>query len=187
MSAEGGRTRDIGNEIVVRDDFPNDNVGYPSSVLVEPGLVFIAYYGEDEGVTGIEGSFVTVWSGIRLNGEATSQAASLVAQQWHCGGRVEPRAGPAGFRDELGGPPRGVRLRRPKLQVPTTPGTESRGARRTYWSPHNSLNQVAGMANARLEDLALVTLARGRLAELARELGWVCRPITSAGFKAWQE
>jgi hypothetical protein len=59
ISADGGQTWNITTELVLRDDCPNANVGYPSSVLVRPGWVFTAYYAEDpDGVTGIHG---TVW------------------------------------------------------------------------------------------------------------------------------
>lgn len=61
VSVDGGTTWDIGHELVVRDDFPNGNLGYPSSVLVSPGRVFTTYYGEDaDGVTCIQGSYYSV-------------------------------------------------------------------------------------------------------------------------------
>ena len=56
MSADGGRTWDIANELVVRADFPNADLGYPTSVQLEDGRVFTAYYGQHEGVTCILGS-----------------------------------------------------------------------------------------------------------------------------------
>jgi len=61
ISPDGGETWDIVNEIVLRDDLPNGNLGYPSSVLVAAGRVFTTYYGEDkEGVTFIQGTFYDV-------------------------------------------------------------------------------------------------------------------------------
>jgi hypothetical protein len=57
LSADAGRTWDIAEELVVRGDLPNTNLGYPSSVLVAPGRVFTVYYAEDgEGVTCIQGT-----------------------------------------------------------------------------------------------------------------------------------
>ncbi|HVI85960.1 MAG TPA: sialidase family protein, partial [bacterium] len=60
LSADGARTWDIGREIIIRADLPNRNLGYPSAVLQTPGRVFTAYYAEDRGVTGIQGSFFSV-------------------------------------------------------------------------------------------------------------------------------
>jgi sialidase-1 len=45
-------------EITVRDDFPNDNLGYPSVIEYAPRRFFTAYYGEDDsGVTCIQGTY----------------------------------------------------------------------------------------------------------------------------------
>src|SRR5437588_263345 len=61
ISEDGGRTWDARGELILRDDLPNRNLGYPSSVLVEPGRVFTAYYGEDaHGVTCIQGCAFSV-------------------------------------------------------------------------------------------------------------------------------
>jgi hypothetical protein len=60
ISADGARTWDIGREIIIRADLANRNLGYPSAVLQTPGRVFTAYYAEDRGVTGIQGSFFIV-------------------------------------------------------------------------------------------------------------------------------
>ena len=61
ISEDGGRTWDASSELILRDDLPNRNLGYPSSVLVEPGRVFTAYYGEDaHGVTCIQGCAFSV-------------------------------------------------------------------------------------------------------------------------------
>ena len=50
-----------GDEIIVRDDFPNGNLGYPSLIEYAPGKLFSAYYGEDaEGVTCIQGTYFSV-------------------------------------------------------------------------------------------------------------------------------
>lgn len=61
VSADGGRTWDIGGELVIRNDLPTADLGYPSSVAVTPGRVFTVYYGADaDGVTGIQGSWLEV-------------------------------------------------------------------------------------------------------------------------------
>jgi hypothetical protein len=47
-----------GPEIVLRDDLPNDNLGYPSVIEYAPGRFFTAYYGEDDaGLTCIQGTY----------------------------------------------------------------------------------------------------------------------------------
>ncbi|MGH2532996.1 MAG: sialidase family protein [Thermomicrobiales bacterium] len=56
LSEDGGNTWNIAHELVLQGDLPNANLGYPSSVLAEPGRVFTTYYGEDHaGVTCILG------------------------------------------------------------------------------------------------------------------------------------
>ncbi|HYM69533.1 MAG TPA: sialidase family protein [bacterium] len=61
ISPDGGVTWDIGRELVLRDDLPNADLGYPSSVLVSPGRVFTVYYGQDRGgVTHIQGQHYAV-------------------------------------------------------------------------------------------------------------------------------
>jgi hypothetical protein len=59
VSEDGGRT--WGPELVVRDDLPTPNLGYPSVIEYAPGKLFTAYYGEDaEGVTCIQGTYFEV-------------------------------------------------------------------------------------------------------------------------------
>ena len=59
MSDDSGRT--WSEEIVIRDDLPNDNLGYPSAIEYEPGRLFTVYYGENsEGVTCIQGTYFAV-------------------------------------------------------------------------------------------------------------------------------
>jgi hypothetical protein len=59
ISEDGGRS--WGPEIVIRDDLPNDNLGYPSVIEYAPGRLFTAHYGEDsDGVTGIHGTYFEV-------------------------------------------------------------------------------------------------------------------------------
>ena len=56
LSGDGGATWDIGREMILRDDLPNGDLGYPSSILASPGRVFTVYYGRDgEGVTHVQG------------------------------------------------------------------------------------------------------------------------------------
>ena len=48
-------------ELVLRDDLPNGNLGYPSVIEYLRGHFFAAYYGEDlEGVTCIQGTYFTI-------------------------------------------------------------------------------------------------------------------------------
>ncbi len=59
VSPDEGET--WGPEIVIRDDLPNENLGYPSVVEYAPGKLFVVYYGEDEGgVTCVQGSYVVI-------------------------------------------------------------------------------------------------------------------------------
>ena len=43
-SYDDGETWDMANRRVIRDDFANMDIGYPSSVLLPDGRVFTAYY-----------------------------------------------------------------------------------------------------------------------------------------------
>ena len=50
LSRDGGVTWDIENEIVLRDDAPNGDLGYPATVEIEPGELLTIYYQvENEG------------------------------------------------------------------------------------------------------------------------------------------
>lgn len=58
LSADGGHTWQIDDEIVIRDDMPNDDLGYPVTIEYEPGSLFTVYYGRDtEGVTHLQASY----------------------------------------------------------------------------------------------------------------------------------
>jgi hypothetical protein len=58
ISDDGGQS--WGEEIVIRDDLPNDNLGYPSVIEYEPGRLFTVHYGEDgDGLTCIQGTYFT--------------------------------------------------------------------------------------------------------------------------------
>ena len=57
LSTDDGVTWDIEHELVIRDDMPNSNLGYPTAVELPSGRLFAAYYGEDTtGLTHITGS-----------------------------------------------------------------------------------------------------------------------------------
>jgi len=57
LSADDGASWDAAGELVIRDDMPNRNVGYPTAVELPDGSLLAAYYGEDaDGVTHIIGS-----------------------------------------------------------------------------------------------------------------------------------
>ena len=59
VSADDGAT--WSDEIVIRGDLPNGNLGYPAAIEYEPGKLFTAYYGEDrDGVTCIQGTWFEV-------------------------------------------------------------------------------------------------------------------------------
>jgi hypothetical protein len=48
LSRDEGDTWDVENEIVLRDDGPNRDVGYPSTVELSDGRLFTVYYWQDE-------------------------------------------------------------------------------------------------------------------------------------------
>ena len=57
LSIDEGETWDHDNEVVIRDDMINSNLGYPTAIQEIDGRIFTAYYGEDEeGVTYVMGS-----------------------------------------------------------------------------------------------------------------------------------
>ena len=59
VSADDGAT--WSDEIVIRGDLPNGNLGYPAVIEYAPGKLFTAYYGEDrDGVTCIQGTWFEV-------------------------------------------------------------------------------------------------------------------------------
>ena len=59
VSADDGAS--WSDEIVIRGDLPNGNLGYPAAIEYEPGRLFTAYYGEDrDGVTCIQGTYFDV-------------------------------------------------------------------------------------------------------------------------------
>ena len=61
LSEDGGRTWKIDQEIVIRDDLPNNDLGYPQTVEYAPSRLFICYWGQEpDGVTCIQGTNVTL-------------------------------------------------------------------------------------------------------------------------------
>ncbi len=59
LSEDSGRSWPIKNEIVLRDDFPNTDLGYPTTAELADGTLLTAYYGRDvnNDVTCIQGTF----------------------------------------------------------------------------------------------------------------------------------
>jgi len=59
LSEDGGRTWLIENEIIIRDDLPNSDLGYPTTIEYEPGKLFCCYYGQKpDGVTCVQGTYL---------------------------------------------------------------------------------------------------------------------------------
>ena len=59
LSEDGGRTWQTGREIIVRDDLPNGDLGYPTTIEYAPGQLFVFYYGQEpDGVTCVQGTWV---------------------------------------------------------------------------------------------------------------------------------
>ena len=59
LSYDGGDSWDVEHELIIRADLPNRNLGYPTAVALEGGIVFTVYWGEDaEGVATIQGTFL---------------------------------------------------------------------------------------------------------------------------------
>jgi len=48
LSRDGGRTWDLDREIVIRDDAPDGDLGYPSSVQLDDGTILTVYYQVDK-------------------------------------------------------------------------------------------------------------------------------------------
>lgn len=47
LSTDAGETCDYAHEIIIRDDMPSSNLGYPTAVQLPEGRIFVAYYGDD--------------------------------------------------------------------------------------------------------------------------------------------
>jgi len=52
LSSDEGQTWEIDQELILRDDFPNGDLGYPTSAQLVDGSIVTAYYGQDnDGIT----------------------------------------------------------------------------------------------------------------------------------------
>jgi len=61
LSEDRGCTWQIADEIIIRDDLPNADLGYPTTIEYEPGRLFCCYYGQEpDGVTCVQGTYVTL-------------------------------------------------------------------------------------------------------------------------------
>ena len=61
LSADGGRTWQTDGEIIIRDDLPNGDLGYPTTIEYAPGKLFACYYGQEpDGVTCVQGTYITI-------------------------------------------------------------------------------------------------------------------------------
>ena len=50
-------------EIIIRDDLPNRNLGYATTIEYGPGHLFVCYYGQEpDGVTCVQGTYLTLTS-----------------------------------------------------------------------------------------------------------------------------
>ena len=59
LSEDGGCTWQTDREIVARDDMPNGDLGYPTTIEYAPGRLFVCYYGQEpDGVTCVMGTYV---------------------------------------------------------------------------------------------------------------------------------
>ncbi len=68
VSEDGGRFWNIEQEIVIRDDLPNGDLGYPTTIEYAPGQLFCCYYGQEpDGVTCIQGTYVALSSATRMS------------------------------------------------------------------------------------------------------------------------
>ncbi len=61
LSEDGGRSWQTDAEITIRNDLPNRDLGYPTTIEYEPGKLFVCYYGQElDGVTCIQGTYLEV-------------------------------------------------------------------------------------------------------------------------------
>jgi hypothetical protein len=61
LSEDGGRNWLTEQEIIVRDDLPNGDLGYPTTIEYSPGKLFCIYYAQDaDGVTCVMGSYFEI-------------------------------------------------------------------------------------------------------------------------------
>ena len=61
LSEDGGRTWLTRDEIVIRDDVPNGDLGYPTTVEYGDRKLFCIYYGQDgDGITHVMGTYLSL-------------------------------------------------------------------------------------------------------------------------------
>lgn len=61
ISSDGGQTWNGDAPLILRDDLPNRDLGYPAAILADDGSIFAVYYGQDkDGVTCIQGTRFTL-------------------------------------------------------------------------------------------------------------------------------
>jgi len=61
LSEDGGRSWRLDEEIVIRDDLPNGDLGYAATIEYAPGRLFCCYYGQTpDGVTCVQGTYVAL-------------------------------------------------------------------------------------------------------------------------------
>ena len=66
LSEDGGRTWLTEDDIIVRDDLPNTDLGYPTTIEYTPGRLFCCYYGQEpDGVTCVQGTYVELNVSVR--------------------------------------------------------------------------------------------------------------------------
>ena len=62
LSEDGGRTWLIDQEIIIRDDLPNRDLGYQVTIEYKPGKLFCCYYGQDtDGLTCAQGTYFEIY------------------------------------------------------------------------------------------------------------------------------
>lgn len=61
ISTDGGNTWDSDHPLILRDDFPNRDLGYPASIICDDGSILCVYYGQDtDGITCIQSTQFTL-------------------------------------------------------------------------------------------------------------------------------
>lgn len=61
LSEDGGHTWDSDHLLIMRDDLPNRDLGYPAAILTAEGHVYTVYYGQgDDGVTCIQATRIAI-------------------------------------------------------------------------------------------------------------------------------
>jgi hypothetical protein len=61
ISEDGGRSWLMDSEIIIRNDLPNGDLGYPTTIEYAPGRLFCTYYGQEpDGLTCVMGAYVEI-------------------------------------------------------------------------------------------------------------------------------